>query len=161
MHPNWRTIDDLTDRQRDIVRRICQGKRNAEIGLDLGISRQTVKNHITAILARTGSADRARLAYLFAGWEQIQRSMPVDSQVEAMIDLNVTLTFRVFSHERLFIRVGRREGLSDLFELSSVSSQELRSLLLANISADSSGEVAVPAFAELESAPATDPVSVK
>ncbi len=139
VQPSWRAIGDLTERQRDILQGICQGKRNAEIADALGISGQTVKNHVTTILARTGSTDRARLAYLYARWEQVQRSRTQGSQVEEAINDHVTLSFRIFSPNKLLIRVGRLDGLNDLFELSVQGSRELRRLLLADIDDDSCG----------------------
>jgi len=133
---DWRSIDALTERQRAVVRSICQGKRNTDIGLELGISPQTVKNHVTKILARTGSNDRSRLAYLFARWEDVQRATPVGAQVEAPLTDGESVSFRVFAPNRLLIRLGRRDGATELIELTESVSQQLRTLLLANISDD-------------------------
>lgn len=133
---DWRSIDALTERQRAVVRSICDGKGNKEIGLDLGISPQTVKNHVTMILGRTGSNDRSRLAYLFARWEDVQRATPVESQVEAPLTDGDSVSFRVLAANRLLIRLGRRNGESELIELTESVSQQLRTLLLANISDD-------------------------
>ncbi len=129
---DWRSIDALTERQRAVVRSICQGKRNTDIGLELGISPQTVKNHMTAILARTGATDRTRLAYLYAKWEEMQRATYVGDQVDIPTQGGL-LTFRVVAQNRLLVRVGRTDGPTDLIELTEADSQRVRALLLADI----------------------------
>ncbi|MDQ3412066.1 MAG: response regulator transcription factor, partial [Chloroflexota bacterium] len=48
----------LTCRELEILRNISTGMTNAEVGLALGISPQTVKNHMTAILRKLGVGDR-------------------------------------------------------------------------------------------------------
>jgi DNA-binding NarL/FixJ family response regulator len=45
-------LERLTDREREILRRVAEGKENAEIGRELGMSASTVKNHVAAILAK-------------------------------------------------------------------------------------------------------------
>ena len=50
----------LTARERDVLTCIAQGKSNKEIARLLGISDQTVKNHITAILRKLGVNDRTQ-----------------------------------------------------------------------------------------------------
>lgn len=42
----------LTDRELEILRKVSDGMINAEIGYALGISAQTVKNHVTSIPPR-------------------------------------------------------------------------------------------------------------
>ncbi len=126
-------IDALTERQRAVIKGICEGKRNAEIGLELAISPQTVKNHVTIIFARTGPHDRARVAYLYAKWEEVQRSTFSGSQIDVQMNGGATLSFRIFAPNRLLIRVGRSDGPIDLFELSEEESRALRGLLLADV----------------------------
>lgn len=58
-------VADLTDREKDILRSLGQGKSNKEIGEFLYISEGTVKNHITSILSKLDLRDRTQLA-LFA-----------------------------------------------------------------------------------------------
>ena len=141
---DWRAIDGLTERQREIVKGISHGKSNVEIGRELGISVQTVKNHVTAILVRSASSDRARLAYLYGKWEQIQESSFAGGQVDVELLEGTNLLFRVVARNRLFIRLEQRDGRIDLFELPEKSSRQLRGLLLANVhgddEADTSGE---------------------
>lgn len=52
----------LTTRQRDVTRLVAAGWSNAEIARRLGISDQTVKNHLKAIFERLGVASRLQLA---------------------------------------------------------------------------------------------------
>lgn len=58
-------VYELTDRERDIMRNLGQGKSNKEIAEVLYISEGTVKNHITSILSKLDLRDRTQLA-LFA-----------------------------------------------------------------------------------------------
>jgi DNA-binding NarL/FixJ family response regulator len=52
----------LSDREREILRLLADGKDNAEIGKELYISPSTVKNHISAILAKLGVHNRIQAA---------------------------------------------------------------------------------------------------
>lgn len=56
---------DLTERERDIVKLIAEGKTNQEIGETLFLTEGTVKNHITRILSKCGMRDRTQLAVLW------------------------------------------------------------------------------------------------
>lgn len=55
-------IRRLTRREHEVLQWICQGKSNLEIGLILGISRLTVKNHVQEILRRLNVMNRAQAA---------------------------------------------------------------------------------------------------
>lgn len=50
---------ELTDREREILKRIAQGEENAEVAEQLVLSPKTVRNHITNILSKFQVADRA------------------------------------------------------------------------------------------------------
>jgi len=51
---------DLTDREREILTLIAQGRRNAEIAQSLVISMKTVRNYISSIFSKLQVADRAQ-----------------------------------------------------------------------------------------------------
>lgn len=63
----------LSSREMEVLTFVTSGKSNKEIASRLGISHQTVKNHVTAILHKLGVEDRTQAA-LFAlrrGWVRL------------------------------------------------------------------------------------------
>ena len=60
----------LSSREMEVLSYITQGKSNKEIAAILGISHQTVKNHVTSILRKLGVEDRTQAAIysLRRGW---------------------------------------------------------------------------------------------
>ena len=56
------TASSLTRREREIVRHVALGLRNAEVGRELRISEVTVKTHINNIFQKLGIRDRVELA---------------------------------------------------------------------------------------------------
>ena len=66
----------LTDRELEILRKVSDGMTNAEIGYALGISAQTVKNHVTSILRKLAVNDRTQavVTALKKGWLSIDDS---------------------------------------------------------------------------------------
>ena len=55
----WQPFPDLTDREREILGLIAQGRGNAEITNQLVLSPKTVRNHITNIFSKLQVVDRA------------------------------------------------------------------------------------------------------
>jgi DNA-binding NarL/FixJ family response regulator len=60
-----KVFSELTDREREVLRLIGNGKRNREIAQELFISEKTVKNHVSNILWKLQVNDRTEAA-LFA-----------------------------------------------------------------------------------------------
>jgi len=52
----------LTDRQIDVLRRLCEGQSNKGIALELGLSEKTVKAHVTAIFRALNVVNRTQAA---------------------------------------------------------------------------------------------------
>jgi DNA-binding NarL/FixJ family response regulator len=63
----------LTSRELEILKRVSDGLTNIEIGYALGISPQTVKNHVTSILRKLAVNDRTQavITALKRGWLSI------------------------------------------------------------------------------------------
>jgi len=55
-------VNDLTEREHDVVRLIAQGHSNQEIAQALVISEKTVKTHVSNILSKLQLEDRTQLA---------------------------------------------------------------------------------------------------
>jgi two-component system, NarL family, response regulator LiaR len=56
------SVDDLTEREYDVVRLVARGRSNQEIAQELFISEKTVKTHISHILSKLSLQDRTQLA---------------------------------------------------------------------------------------------------
>jgi len=68
-------LSPLTAREMEILGLVVQGQSNREIAYGLGISHQTVKNHMTAILRKLGATGRTEAAVgaLRRGWIPLRR----------------------------------------------------------------------------------------
>jgi DNA-binding NarL/FixJ family response regulator len=68
------TAGPLSPREMEILQQIALGRSNKEIAYMLGISRQTVKNHMTSILRKLAVNDRTQAAMYAVrrGWIRIQ-----------------------------------------------------------------------------------------
>ncbi len=77
----------LTERELDILRNVSDGMTNAEIGFALGISAQTVKNHVTSILRKLAVNDRTQavVTALRRGWLSIDEHPPTNGRPPTML----------------------------------------------------------------------------
>lgn len=55
-------LSALTTREIQIARAVAEGRGNRDIATQLGITEQTVKNHLTSIFEKVGVASRLQLA---------------------------------------------------------------------------------------------------
>ncbi len=83
--PEDATFSPLTPREMEILELIIEGLSNRGIAYRLGISQQTVKNHVTSILAKLHLSDRTQAAIyaLRHGWVRFPESpRPVSREAE-------------------------------------------------------------------------------
>ena len=75
----------LSEREMELLRQLGQGRSNKEIAHVLGITPQTVKNHITAILRKLDVNDRTQavLAGLRYGWITLDETTADGEAVDA------------------------------------------------------------------------------
>jgi DNA-binding NarL/FixJ family response regulator len=73
LSPEDTTFSPLTHREMEILELIIEGLSNKGIAVRLGISQQTVKNHVTSILAKLNRSDRTQAAIyaLRHGWVRL------------------------------------------------------------------------------------------
>lgn len=85
MIPVYRSLP-LSEREIEVLERIAAGHSNKEIADELGISTQTVKNHISSILRKLSLNDRTQAVILALrrGWietpQQIQSGSGEDEE---------------------------------------------------------------------------------
>ncbi|WP_436700547.1 response regulator [Nocardioides sp. BYT-33-1] len=60
-HPG---LAELTEREREILVKVAEGRSNAELAADLHISPATAKTHVSRILAKLGARDRVQLVII-------------------------------------------------------------------------------------------------
>lgn len=82
--PDHGTLTPLSTREMEVLEYLVQGASNKIIAASLGISQQTVKNHMTNILRKLGVNDRteAAVAALRRGWIPLRetRTSPESDQ---------------------------------------------------------------------------------
>ncbi len=75
-HDQAEPYQPLSIREMEILSYLTHGMSNKEIALALGISQQTVKNHITSILRKLGVEDRTQAAIyaIRRGWVRVHQA---------------------------------------------------------------------------------------
>lgn len=66
-HVDSPLLAQLTEREREVVGHLREGKSNKQIARDMDISERTVKAHLTAIFGKLGVPDRVQLLLKLSG----------------------------------------------------------------------------------------------
>ncbi len=74
---------DLTAKEIEVLRLVCDGLEYSEIAQALNIAERTVKYHISNILSKTGYANKTRLAIAVTNKKFIIPSIPEDKEFDA------------------------------------------------------------------------------
>jgi DNA-binding NarL/FixJ family response regulator len=59
--PDPTVVGELTARELDVMRLVATGRSNAELAAELFLSEQTIKTHVSRILAKLGLRDRTQI----------------------------------------------------------------------------------------------------
>ena len=62
--PDTRPLEQLTDREREVLALVGQGKTNTEVATSLFLSPLTAKTHVSRIMTKLGARDRVQLVVL-------------------------------------------------------------------------------------------------
>lgn len=83
------TFIPLSDRELAILGKISDGMTNAEIAKSLGLSAQTVKNHVTSILRKLAVNDRTQavVTAVRRGWLKIEVDDPPEGQPSGLTNI--------------------------------------------------------------------------
>ncbi len=85
----WTLTTPLSPREMEILRYVAEGQPNKQIAYALGITKQTVKNHIASIMGKLNANDRTHCVVLAVrnGWINIEEVLETRSEKELALSL--------------------------------------------------------------------------
>jgi len=136
---------DLTDRERDVLKLIVDGRSNADIGAALSITLPTVKFHVSSILSKLGFGDEKKEVVAEAapaGVEVVAAPAPVAPVAISAVDVVAKLEGMAAAHAE---KLNWKTSIVDLLKLLGLdSSLAVRKELAAELGcpADKMGDSA-------------------
>jgi DNA-binding NarL/FixJ family response regulator len=67
-------MDELVQRQLEIIRRLANGETQKDIAEEIGVSQQAMNNFVVVLMALSGVKGRIQFARMYWEWEQRRRN---------------------------------------------------------------------------------------
>ncbi|MGW7514205.1 transposase [Streptomyces sp. NPDC054796] len=131
-----RGISSLSAREMEVLQLVATGKTNCSIGMELGISERTAREHVARIMLKLGVGSRVEIAVIATKW-RLESALP--GRVEWQDDGIVQLSQRLVPDELWMLAEPIIPRLRDLPRSGGTSPAEDRAVFTAIVYVVTSG----------------------